>query len=767
MPFVVAALVLLLVQHAAWPLPSPDATSIVSVLEGANSTAGRVRLVGRVVDAAPTWADGVRLTVEAESADEEATTGLVSVSLRETSRRWRSGDRLALDSRLRRIRSFGNFGEFDWATYNGRRGVFVTAYAWRDDDVEVLEPRDTFVDALRRRFAEACANAGGQGAEILEALVIGDRTGITRQTSLSVRDAGLAHFLAISGSHMALIVGLTVLLVRRGAGLAPFLLERFDVMRAAAVLGALAVVGYGTVSGGGVSVARSVLMALAAMAALWRGRPGDDLRALGGSAIVLALAMPGVGEEAGFQLSYLAVTGLLVDARRRRATRRAARREDGVEPGAADADSAAIRTFKFLASAARISLVCWMVTSPIVAQNFQRISLVSPLANLLAAPLISAVVVCGISGLVLLPLGSVAGQAAVGLGAFLADLVLEVAAWCASLPGAATTTVAPGAGLVLLLSALALTALAPPWRGRRVVVGALLVLIGLAVASGVHDRYRGDRLDVWFASVGQGDAAVVRRPGGQVWVIDQGSPGRGHLVVGPLLRRAWIGRVDVLVASHVQSDHSGALVEILEEFEVGEVWLPDGPCDNEAAGQIEALARERGVDVRFVSTAGTEVALARLDATSPTPPTPPASTVEVLWPPPGAAACDDNDQSIVLAFSFAGRRVLFTGDVEARAEAGLVHGENVESLKADVLKVPHHGSRTSSSVGFLEAVSPALAVASVGLDNRFHHPAPDIVARYEARAIPLLRTDHHGAVHLAVEADGRVTVETFRPVEEP
>jgi beta-lactamase superfamily II metal-dependent hydrolase len=82
-------------------------------------------------------------------------------------------------------------------------------------------------------------------------------------------------------------------------------------------------------------------------------------------------------------------------------------------------------------------------------------------------------------------------------------------------------------------------------------------------ASAAHDRYRTDRLDVWFASVGQGDAAIVREPGGKVWVIDQGPPGRGRMVVGPLLRRAWIGRVDVLVASHVQSDHSGALPEIL------------------------------------------------------------------------------------------------------------------------------------------------------------------------------------------------------------
>ena len=754
MSWIVVALLFLGGQWWSGSAPSPP-PGIENLLQGRNSTTDAVALRGRVVDAAPTYGRGMRLTLQLEAANDVPCTDLVSVSLRETSTRWRTGDRLELRTKLRRILGFGNFGELDWGAYNARRGIFVAGYAWREEDVTVLPAADGLVDRLRRGFSLACERVGGQGAEILEALIIGDRTGINEPTSVAVRDAGLAHFLAISGSHMALLVVLVVWLVRAVSGLHAPILERFDVFRAAAVLASLAVLAYAAVSGGGVSVARSVCMALAGMAALWRGRPGDALRALGASAVVLAWAMPGVGEEAGFHLSYLAVLALVMDARRRRGQKP----DQPTQP-----ESLPRKAVEFLFEAARLTVVCWLVTSPIVGYHFQRISLVAPLANLLAAPLVSAIVVSGIAGLVVLPWSPTLGHWAVLFGAFLSDLVVRLSVWCASLPSAATTTPAPGAWLAAVLSALALGCLLPAGRARRALVPTLAMAAAILVAHGYHARYRSDRLDVWFASVGQGDAAIVRRPGGEVWVVDQGPPGRGRMVVGPLLRRAWIGRVDVLMASHLQSDHSGAITEILEEFDVGEVWLPNGPCDSNAFRRLMAVARERDVPVRFVSR---EMVAAPFATTKKVPaptedslPRAPHLGVEVLGPRAGENVCDDNDQSLVVAFDFAGRRVLFTGDIEAIAEGRLVTAGL--DLRADVLKVPHHGSRTSSTEGFLVAVAPTLAVASVGLDNQFHHPAPEVEARYAAHGARLLRTDLYGAVHLTIDADGSMATTVFR-----
>lgn len=862
MAWIVAALLLLFVQHLlpwtpslrpSWKTPASQAAPhprsvattaetlhVEDLLGAATSTIDKFHLVGRVVDASPTFGRGVRLTVELESLDDRAASGRVSVSLRQTSRRWRTGDRLAVRSKLRRIVGFGNFGELDWAAYNTRRGILATAYAWEDDDVEVLPAADGLVDGLRRRFSEECGKVGGQGAEILEALTIGDRTGISRETDVAVRDAGLAHYLAISGSHMALVVALMVGLVRIAAGRSTYLLERFDILRAAALLGGVSVVAYGFVSGGGVSVARSVLMAVAAMVALWRGRPGDDLRALGGSAILLALVMPGVGEEAGFQLSYLAVAALILDSRRQRQLRREqwtaawigghvvvpgpatdrppslhrtagttghrptalpgdhadprratpprfAAATDHADPrrttsqplaghsGPPHADAAAARTSRAIPGTtepsspasdvpptrskkllhlafetARLTLVCWAVTSPIVAQHFQRLSLVAPLANLLAAPFVSAVVVCGLAALVVLPVSAAAASWLILLGAALSSVVIHLAAWCASLPGAATATPSPGPVLLLSLTGLALVALLPASRWRRAAILACGATASLVLGHGLHERYRADRLDVWFASVGQGDAAIVRLPGGRVVVIDTGPPGRGRMVVGPLLRRAWIGRVDVLVASHLQSDHMGAAVEILEDFEVGELWLPDGPCEMDGARALREVARRRRVPLRFVS---------RENGDAGTVP------IEVLWPPSKAAACNENNQSLVLAIGYAGRRLLFTGDIEAEAESRLAAEADLHpgarALAADILKVPHHGSRTSSTRDLLLAVAPGMAVASLGLDNHFNFPAAEVAARYAELGIPLLRTDHHGAVHLTVSEAGEIEFETF------
>ncbi|HEY2774456.1 MAG TPA: DNA internalization-related competence protein ComEC/Rec2 [Candidatus Binatia bacterium] len=727
-----------------------------ALLGDESSTGGAIAITGRVVDLAPTFGDGVKLTLAVETADDAAASGLLGVSLHETSRRWRTGDRIALRSRLRRIRGFGNFGEPDWAAYNARRGIFASAAAWSDGDVTVLDPRDGVVDRLRRLFSDACDRVGGQGAEILEALVIGDRTGIDATTSIAIRDAGLAHFLAISGSHMALIVAIVVAVVRGTAGLSLTLLERFDVMKGAALAAALAIVGYGAICGGDVSVYRSELMALAAMAALWRGRPANGLRALAGSAIVLALAMPGVAEEAGFQLSYVAVVALVLDARQRRVARDARIGElrpvraasaggvSGAQPGAATrAKTVATTARRLCGGALRLTLVCWAVTTPIVAHHFERISLVAPVANLLAAPLVSAVVVSGLGGLLLLPVLPGAGVLLVRAGAFLSSLIVGVATFCASLPYASLTTPTPGPSLTVALTGLVLLGLLPSgaWRRRSQLMLAATALACIAV--GARDRWRGDRLDAWFASVGQGDAAVVRMPGGKVWVVDEGSPGRGRMVVAPLLRQQWIGRVDVLVASHVQSDHAGALTEILDEFDVGEIWIPDGPCQTPAAAAIERDAARRRVPLRRVS---------RDDAP------PHEDGVEVLWPPRGAAACNDNDHSQVLAFSFAGRRLLFTGDIEAPAEIAIAASR---SIGAEVLKVPHHGSRTSSTESFLSAVAPQLAVISLGIDNQFHFPAPAVEDRYAAHDTAVARTDRDGAVHVTVARDGSVSFETF------
>lgn len=744
------------------------ALRVEALLEGQLSTDVGYNIRGTVVDVAPTSSGGLRLAVAVEDVAHNlelprAATGIVALSIRYAKQRWHTGDRVGFRSRLRRMTSYGNFGEFDWATYNARRGIFVCAYAWRESDVERLDGQRGLVDRVRLALSVACDEVAGQGAAILEALITGDRFGLSASTALALRDAGLSHFLAISGSHMVLVAALAVGLLRWALGCSPSLLASYDVARPAALAGAVAVLAYAAVTGGGVSVARSVLMALASLLALWRGRPGDDLRALGGSAVVLAMALPGVGEEAGFQLSFGAVAVLIAYGRHRRRTAA----QDAPSRPEQECESRPRRYLALIREAVHLTVVCCAVTSPIVAQHFHRVSVVAPLSNLFAAPLVSAIVVVGLAALVVEPAWPAAQHLLVLVGARLGDALVFVATSAASLPFASVAVPAPGPVLSVALAALPFAALLTSGGRRGATVAALGAVTAACLALGLHDRFRSDRLDVWFASVGQGDAAVVRLPGGKVAVIDAGPGGRGHMVVEPLLRRLWIGRIDLLVASHLQSDHSGAFPELLEAFEVGEMWIAAGPCQGPEASSLLDKASEYHVPVRRVragqSYSATDIEPQLLNNGGPRQVTS-AAMLEVLAPAGDTSACDANDQSLVLAATFAGRRLLFTGDIEAPTEEALV-GANV-ALAADLLKVPHHGSRTSSTSLFLDAVAPVTAVVSVGLENHYGFPDRSVEERYLARGVRWLRTDQVGAVHVVVDQGG-LTAVTARRCAQP
>ena len=233
-------------------------------------------------------------------------------------------------------------------------------------------------------------------------------------------------------------------------------------------------------------------------------------------------------------------------------------------------------------------------------------------------------------------------------------------------------------------------------------------------------------LEVNFWSIGQGDAALLRWPDGRTMLIDGGPPGRALLLE---LRRMGIRRLDTVLLSHPHPDHMGGLEVILEELPVGELRVPRPPREGEEA--YAAL---------FSGTTPVRVGLEEEE-----------EGLQLLHPPPGFVGPRDpvNDESLVAKITFGARSFLFLGDVEAAGEAALL-ATSPALLQADVLKVPHHGSRTSSSQALLTAIHPQIAVISCGWQNRFRHPNPDVLARY--RDVQVYRTDRDGSVR--VRTDG-------------
>jgi competence protein ComEC len=286
------------------------------------------------------------------------------------------------------------------------------------------------------------------------------------------------------------------------------------------------------------------------------------------------------------------------------------------------------------------------------------------------------------------------------------------------------------------------------WRrhpmGRRLLAGALCVLL-LDAGWWLWERLAPGRVRAAFLDVGQGDAAVIELPDGRVIVVDAGGfPGTtfdtGRAVVEPYLRSRKIGRIDVLVMSHAHPDHAAGLPRLIERFRPREFWRAEHGDAGGAWPAVAAALARHGVPVRSLD-AGAE-----------------ADGLAVLHPPGQWPAASMNDGSLVVAVRAAGLRLLFTGDVERWGEDVLVRAAPPALLAADVLKVPHHGSRTSSTPAWVAAVAPRVAVVSVGADNRYGLPAAAVMARYVERGVCVLRTDRCGTVVVEGRA-GRLDVE--------
>jgi competence protein ComEC len=261
-------------------------------------------------------------------------------------------------------------------------------------------------------------------------------------------------------------------------------------------------------------------------------------------------------------------------------------------------------------------------------------------------------------------------------------------------------------------------------------------------------RRLSDDVRVTFLDVGQGDAAVVEGPRGFVALVDGGGAVDGGFdpgarVVEPYLRARGIGRIDLVVLSHPHPDHMNGLFRVLERFEVGALWTSGDEGDNPQYARLLGLARRRGI--RQPVPAAFEHRGLELTPLGPW-------MGDRIGAPPGLSV---NDASLTVRLHHAGRSILFAGDLEEDGEAELVGRAGLDlPVASEVLKVPHHGSRTSSTPELLDTVRPGLAVASLGRQNRFQFPRPEVVARYRARGIRLLRTDRCGAVTIGLRARG-------------
>lgn len=687
-------------------------------VEGPRRCAGQVRIA-----VSPVMRGGVLSWVgDATELDCEGRRlpGSVRIRVYGGARRLARGDVVDVVAQLAPVRLFRNADLSDPLPGARRLGAVLSGSAL---SVSLVEEGRGLSARIDRARAHARARIEATFPELsrpmARALVLGEND-LDPVDDEAFKRSGLMHLLAVSGTHLVFAVVLVVQALRACLCRLEVLVRRWDVSRISAAIGVLASLLYADFSGGSGSAWRAAWMLSAVFLARVFGWRLSGPRALGVSLGVGAWMDPWAAVDLSFALSAAATWGLLVLGQP------LARRWGRLGP--APARYVAVGTIATVTS----TLPC----APLLAMMDERLTAAGLLANLLAAPLgeLAALPACLLHAAVSWLPWLEQGLALVGAGALLS--VRWIALRSAEATFASFVVPLPGAWHMALLIAGCVAVSVSGRVLRRWVAAAVLgalVLLEAKLAAPPTGELRASMLDV-----GQGDATLLDLPDGSLLLVDGGGfphgfPDTGQRVLLPVLRARRRTQVDVVVLSHAHADHMLGLSSVVERYPVKELWHPAGAApENGQYGDLLKLARARGV--RLVGPAELCAKPRHFGE----------ARVEVIGPCPVHPGAGLNDNSLVLRVTYGRRSLLFAGDAEREQEARLLAFG--VSLRADVLKVGHHGSDTSSSEPFVRAVAPRWATISAGVRNRFAHPRQTTLDRFEALDIAVLRTDRAGSL---------------------
>jgi competence protein ComEC len=689
------------------------------------------------------------------------------------------GRRVQFEAKVRRPRNFGNPGTFDYVRYLARRNIYWTASVPRGTPITVLEDEcgsplkaiiyELRVSALNR--IETLYPGDSYAQAMTKAVLIGDSTNLERVWVEQFRRTGTYHALVISGLHVVVLAGTLYRLLRWC-----FISELL-----AGLLAAIGVWVYAAVTGGSPPAVRAAGGFTLYLVGRHMYRRGRILNLLAVVAVVYLALDPYQIFDASFQLSFLSVAaiGAFAEPITRAVMNRVRKAgqslgesswDAGMEPRQAEfrvelrlliemlalwtriparaltrACELAMRGLAWAGGLFILSAVMQIALALPMAVYFHRISVSGLTANLVVTPLMSLMV----------PVGFAAIFTGFGPVAWLAHLLLDgsasVARWHTQFEPAHRIPDPPVWAALLLVASLVLAAAAIRlWpRLRWAVLGGAFAAFGLVFAAPFEPLVPRGTLELTAIDVGQGEALLITTPERYVLLVDAGGIpvfGRarkprleiGEDVVSPYLWRRRIQRVDAIAMTHAHEDHIGGLAALVENFNPAEIWtgaVPEGSPGTDVLNR----ARQRGVRV-LQRNAGEAFSFGGVD-------------VEVLSPAGDYQPRDKphNDDSLVLRLRFGEHSFLLTGDMERQAEWSLI--DRGVLTRTTVLKVAHHGSRSSTLPEFLEATRPTFAIISAGYGNLFRHPHPELLERLEAHKTAILRTDQSGLI--TIRSDGR------------
>ena len=668
----------------------------------------------------------------------------------------RYGRHVTLTGVLEQAQDKRNPGSFDYRAYLARQGVdgIIDAKGF----LRIGEQRGflplRWIEALRIRtervidsiYTGASATEPSLHAQLLKGILLGKRSDLPTETLDIFRNSGTFHVLAVSGLHVGLIAMFCYF------GFRCFRLPQ----KVLCLLTIAAVLIYACLIGFRPSVFRASLMAILFLFATVIDRDADLFNLLGFAALVLLLLNPLQVWDVGFQLSFVAVTAIVYFVpKMEKPLRRLWENEDT----AASQHISMLTKFrnaavKWLVLSYLVTLAAQIGTTPLIAYHFFRSYPLGIVVGPFAVGLVSLIVAVGMVsvcvGFIWVPFAkllALLNHAIISI--FLALIDLFGQAW------GVVKVAPPSFGICVLYVAIFFVIANWHYVRRHWRIASLVGLSVIAIwvwDTAFHEK--GRLLEVVTLDVGQGDATFVRFPDNRTMLVDGGIQRSyydekkqrqvdydvGKRIIEPYLDFRAVRKLDRVVLTHPDIDHGGGLAYILQNFEVGHVLgISDLPIDSQTHRRLRTIVKAEGIPYSFPYAGEIELT--------------PTATLNLLHPIDAASTNlldqDKNDDSLVIKLTYHEVDILFTGDIGKQAESRLVASGS--DLRSEILKVPHHGSRTSSTAPFIDAVQPRYALFSLGQNSLYQFPHADVVARYQERGCVLLRTDEVAAITLRTD----------------
>jgi competence protein ComEC len=669
--------------------------------------------------------------------------GKLQMTVRKACPYLKYGDEIEAKVKLSRPYNIRNPGAFDYERYMAAQKIFVTGYMSDGSDITLLHRSTggfkTWIENTRQDISQRIGRLGegGPEAEVLKALLLGERSAVPDNVNEAFARAGVAHLLAVSGLHLGIVASLAFWIVLWLLKRSEKLMLAVNVRRMAAILTLLPVAAYAELTGARIPTMRAEVMVSVYLIAAAIGRSSDLRSSIAVAAVVLLALWPASITDAGFLLSFTAVIAIaevipvleyhypkidpINPTRRRRLWR------------------------EYIIFPLTIGIAILVATAPLTARLFNQFQYISPISNLIFIPLVGYLVMSlGLISLILHPIWPMLGNWLLYLDLKLSNISIILIDWFAHAPGAnklAPTLSVFAVAMCFILVLSFLRFLGPPDPSRNIArILAALAAIGLFMDAGAWYIKKNTRgvIEATFLDAGDGNSALIISPEGKTILIDIGK----EFVSSYLLYRH-VPEIDVVAITHTHYDHISGLEYILKHFRVGEIWMADAAYPQYMAELVTKPAQLANVPVKKH---------ARED--------PPFKygdvAIDVLWPPrgykpPEIPYPDINSASLVLRISAGGMSFIFPGDIRADIQDKIT--SEPKAGRSMVMLAPHHAAKGSLSENFLRFINPRLAIVSVRWSEHRPYPNIGVLNLIAGSGIRVMRTDRDGAVQVRGDGD--------------